>query len=88
MEINKDTVLQAWKSEEYRQSLPDDARKAIPARPTSEGGAALTDEELEQAAGGFTPVVALAGLSAGESLALGGGAGAAFAGGLASGLSD
>ncbi len=90
MEINKDTVLQAWKSEEYRQSLPDDVRKAIPARPTSdnEGGAALTDEELEQAAGGFSPLVALGGLSAAESIGLGGLAGGSFVSGLGIGLSD
>lgn len=88
MEINKDTVLQAWKSEEYRQSLPDDVRKAIPALPTSEGGAALTDEELEQAAGGVTPLAALGALGAGESIAVGAAAGGAFVTGLSSGLSD
>jgi mersacidin/lichenicidin family type 2 lantibiotic len=55
MDIDKGTILKAWKDEDYRASLPDDVRNAIPARPTGEDGSALSDEQLEQAAGGTTP---------------------------------
>lgn len=55
MNIDKDTIMRAWKSEEYRSSLAPEVRDAIPARPTGEDGTALTDEQLEAAAGGTTP---------------------------------
>jgi mersacidin/lichenicidin family type 2 lantibiotic len=55
MDINKATILRAWKDEEFRQSLPAEQRDAIPARPTGADGSELTDEQLEQAAGGTTP---------------------------------
>lgn len=58
MEITKDVVLRAWKDEEYRAALPEDVRKAIPARPTGDGGRPLSDAELEEAAGGTTPAIA------------------------------
>lgn len=35
MEITKEVILKAWKSEEYRESLPESARKEIPAQPTA-----------------------------------------------------
>lgn len=85
MDITKDTILQAWRSEEYRAQLPDDVRKTIPAKPAHEDGSAMSDQELEQAAGGTTP---LAGLGVAEAVGLGSAAGAAFTGGVAAGLSD
>ncbi len=69
MDLDKATILNAWKDEEYRTSLPPEVRERIPERPTGADGSELTDEQLEQAAGGFTPVmgagVASAALSAG-----------------------
>ncbi len=35
MEITKEVILKAWKSEEYRESLPESARKEVPAQPTA-----------------------------------------------------
>lgn len=60
MEITKDVILRAWREEEYRNSLPEETRKQIPARPTGDNGAELSDAELEQAAGGATPTAGLA----------------------------
>lgn len=69
MDIDKATILQAWKDEEYRASLSPEVRESIPARPIGENGSQLTDGQLEQAAGGFTVIisagVASAALSAG-----------------------
>ena len=62
MDLSKETILRAWKDEEFRSSLPDEQRKAIPARPTAEDGSQLTDEQLEAAAGGTTPACAAWGL--------------------------
>jgi len=62
MDVSKDTILEAWKSEEYRASLDPEVRDAIPPRPTGKGGEALTDEQLEAAAGGTTPGCAAWGL--------------------------
>lgn len=62
MDISKDTILQAWKSEEYRSSLDPEVQREIPARPTAEDGSDLTDEQLEAAAGGTTPGCAAAGI--------------------------
>lgn len=59
MEVTKETVLKAWKDEEFRAGLPEDVRSAIPARPTAEGGGELSDSELETAAGGTTPLGAI-----------------------------
>ncbi len=55
MDVDKDTIMRAWKSEEYRASLDPEVRDAIPARPTAEDGSDLSDEQLEAAAGGTTP---------------------------------
>lgn len=55
MDIDKSTILRAWKDDDYRQSLPAETRDAIPARPTGPDGTALSDEQLEQAAGGTSP---------------------------------
>lgn len=63
MEITKEVILKAWKSEEYRESLPESARKEIPAqptavdaqipaRPTRADGTELSGADLEEAAGG------------------------------------
>jgi mersacidin/lichenicidin family type 2 lantibiotic len=38
MEITKDVILRAWREEEYRNSLPEETRKQIPARPTGDNG--------------------------------------------------
>lgn len=65
MDISKDTILKAWKSEEYRDSLDPEVRDAIPARPTGADGSALTDEQLEAAAGGTTPACAAWGVGLG-----------------------
>ena len=62
MSVDKDTIMKAWKSEEYRSSLSPEVQKEIPARPTAEDGSALTDEQLEAAAGGTTPACAAWGL--------------------------
>jgi len=60
--------VRAWQSEEYRQSLPAEVRDELPPRPA--GMDQLSDEQLEQAAGGITPVPAFL-------YAVGGAAGAA-----------
>ncbi len=89
MNIEKNTILQAWKSDEYRAGLPEEVRAAIPAKPTIEDGRELSDDELETAAGGTTPIgVAAAALSASDGVAIGGIVSAGFGGGLAAGLSD
>ncbi len=62
MDVSKETILKAWKDESFRNSLSDDVRNAIPARPTAQDGTALTDEQLEAAAGGTTPACAAWGL--------------------------
>ena len=62
MDVSKDTIMQAWKSEEYRASLPAEVRDQIPARPTAPDGKELTDDQLEAAAGGTTPGCAVWGL--------------------------
>lgn len=48
-------ILHAWKDDEYRNGLSQEERASLPARPTAEDGSALSDEQLEQAAGGTTP---------------------------------
>lgn len=67
MEITKDTVLRAWKDEEFRASLSPQERDAIPARPTGEGNRELSDAELDEAAGGIIGVIAAGiGIAAGS----------------------
>lgn len=61
MDVDKDTIMRAWKSDQYRESLDPETRKAIPARPTAADGSVLTDEQLEAAAGGTTPGCAVVG---------------------------
>ena len=65
MEISKDTIMRAWKDEGFRNGLSADERAAIPPRPTAEDGSALTDEQLEAAAGGTTPGCIVVGGAAG-----------------------
>jgi mersacidin/lichenicidin family type 2 lantibiotic len=62
MDLSKETILRAWKDDDFRNSLSEGERNAIPARPTAEDGSALTDEQLEAAAGGTTPACAAWGL--------------------------
>ncbi len=71
MALSKDTVLKAWKDEEFRNSLPPEDRDQLPERPTSADGSQLTDDQLEAAAGGTTAlcvatVVASAGYGVSE----------------------
>jgi len=48
------TVLRAWKDESFRSSLSEEQRAAIPPKP--ENFEQLTDDQLENAAGGvMTP---------------------------------
>lgn len=61
MEITKETVLRAWKDEQFRSELPAEVRQQIPARPTADDGGALTDEQLEAASGAATPAIAAIG---------------------------
>ena len=49
-------IARAWKDEEFRNGLPQEVRDKLPAAP--EGAARMSDEELEAAAGGGTPLVA------------------------------
>jgi mersacidin/lichenicidin family type 2 lantibiotic len=55
MALTKQDVLRAWKDEDFRNGLSPEDRAAVPARPTNADGSDLTDEQLEQAAGGTTP---------------------------------
>ncbi|MCI0748188.1 MAG: mersacidin/lichenicidin family type 2 lantibiotic [Verrucomicrobia subdivision 3 bacterium] len=48
MNINK--IIRTWKDEEYRLSLSDSERAALPANPA--GAIELTDIQLRSAAGG------------------------------------
>lgn len=73
MEITKETVLRAWKDEQYRASLPEDVRSGIPEKPVQEDGAELSDDQLDGAAGGIIGAIA-AGVA---------GAGALYAGSAA-----
>lgn len=65
MEVTKETIVRAWKDEEYHKSLPSEVQQAIPARPVADDGNALSDEQLEAAAGGITPGFVVAGVVAG-----------------------
>jgi mersacidin/lichenicidin family type 2 lantibiotic len=55
MDIDKSTILHAWKDEDFKAGLAPEVRERIPPRPTNEDGSELSDEQLEQAAGGTTP---------------------------------
>ncbi len=55
MALTKDQILGAWKDEEYRKSLSEEDRASLPDRPTAADGSQLTDEQLEEAAGGSGP---------------------------------
>jgi mersacidin/lichenicidin family type 2 lantibiotic len=50
--MSKIDVIRAWKSPEYRDSLPASELAALPANPA--GPMELQEEELEMAAGGIT----------------------------------
>jgi mersacidin/lichenicidin family type 2 lantibiotic len=56
-------IARAWKDEEFRKGLPAEVREKLP--PAPEGASEMSDEQLEAAAGGGTPlavgVVAAAG---------------------------
>lgn len=86
-QVARDTIVRAWKDEEYRASLPEEIRREIPARPQGGGGAALSDQELEAAAGGITPGAAVIAAAAGKA-ALGGAAGGATFWGLEQAFGD
>jgi len=51
------TVLRAWKDESFRDSLTEQQRAAIPPKP--ENFEQLTDDQLENAAGGVTPALTI-----------------------------
>jgi len=53
------TVLRAWKDESFRNSLTEEQRAAIPSKP--ENFEQLSDDQLENAAGGVTPGLFIAG---------------------------
>lgn len=55
MALTKEQILNAWKDEEYRNTLPAEDRDSLPERPTAADGSQLTDEQLEEAAGGSGP---------------------------------
>jgi mersacidin/lichenicidin family type 2 lantibiotic len=95
----KDTILRAWKDEEFRMSLPEDVRREIPARPM-DGVEGMSDEQLEAAAGAGTPTVVVAlkvggslfgraaATKAGEATGLGVGGLITYGGGKATGIID
>jgi len=56
MEITRDVILRSWKDEVYRESLPADVREALPGKPVAEDGSKLSEEHLENAAGGTLTV--------------------------------
>ncbi len=51
------TVLRAWKDEPFRNGLTEEQRAAIPPKP--ENFEQLTDDQLENAAGGATPALTI-----------------------------
>jgi len=64
--LEKDQIFRARKDEEYRDSLSSEERAVLPERP--EGGA-MSDADLESAAGGIAPIIVAAGITAGGSVA-------------------
>ncbi len=55
MDIDETTILRAWKDESYRAGLTEEERASLRERALAADGSAITDEQLEQAAGGTTP---------------------------------
>lgn len=51
--MSSEQIIRAWKDAEYRESLSDTERAALPANPA--GAVELTDGELEGVAGGRMP---------------------------------
>jgi len=49
--LTADDVVHAWKDEQFRNSLPEEVRSALPAAPENAG--MMSDEELKLAAGGL-----------------------------------
>jgi mersacidin/lichenicidin family type 2 lantibiotic len=47
-------IIRAWKDEEYANSLTDTQRAMLPQNPA--GLIELTDQDLDSAAGGITPI--------------------------------
>lgn len=68
MALSKQDVLRAWKDDEFRNGLSPEDRAAIPARPVNDDGSQMTDEQLEQAAGGTTPACIVSVASVGFSV--------------------
>ena len=56
------TVLRTWKDEPFRNGLTEEQRAAIPPKP--ENFEQLTDDQLENAAGGVTPTAVALGVGA------------------------
>jgi mersacidin/lichenicidin family type 2 lantibiotic len=52
-------IIRAWKDEEYRNSMSEAERAALPPNPT--GLIALTDEELGAVAGGMVNLYTIGG---------------------------
>jgi mersacidin/lichenicidin family type 2 lantibiotic len=48
--LTAEEIIRAWKDEEFRNSLTQEQRAALPPAPTAMGE--LSDEELEAVAGG------------------------------------
>lgn len=51
-------IVRAWRDREFRESLPQETQDALPEAPAN--ASSMSDAELEQAAGAFTPGAALA----------------------------
>ena len=49
--LSPEEIVRAWKDEEYRDSLTEEQREALPPAPSEI--AELSDEELEEVAGGL-----------------------------------
>ena len=52
--MSKETIIRAWRDEEYLLSLSEELRALLPEHPA--GLFELTDEDLEQVAGGLDDV--------------------------------
>jgi mersacidin/lichenicidin family type 2 lantibiotic len=53
MQITQEMILKAWNDDQYRQGLPPEIRDEIGDKPGRDGGAELSDEQLQAAAGGI-----------------------------------
>jgi mersacidin/lichenicidin family type 2 lantibiotic len=49
--MSKDKIIKAWKNAEYRRTLSASQRASLPENPA--GARVLSEDELEEAAGGF-----------------------------------